>query len=144
MRLLDWSAIKAAGFDELVVAKFGDADTGLVTCLEFYRVSQRPGGTFLAVEEPPRSSQGVARTKAVESVPESRVFILLEHDYKPGVVTSVKPEDAKGEILFRITREMKGRTGKREGLRYTLVCEKNYIVRSDLEFGTWDIPEKRD
>jgi hypothetical protein len=143
VRLLDWSVTKLSGFDDLLVVKFGPP-TGLPTCLELYRVSHRPGGAFLSSDPVSRGSEPAAQANVVEVVPERTVFILLEHDYGPGIITSVKPEASGDEAIFRITREVQRPTGQREGVRYSLVCDKSYSVRHDLELGTWSVPEKAD
>src|SRR6266540_2785376 len=144
LQFLEWSSIKFAGFDELVLARYGELSTGYVTCLEFFHVVQRPEGTFLSLEQSSHTAESAPLPYVLKAIPERRFFILLEHDYKPTIVTSVKPEKRNGEVYITILREtVPEATDQRKGLRYTLVCSKEYKMRVDLAVGTWDIPDRR-
>ena len=144
LQLLEWTSVKLPNFDELRLAKYGDASTGFVTCLEVYRVSLLPGGTFLSLENIRNTQQQTSAPGSRKSIPERQCFVLLDHDNKPGMVTHVASAERGGEAFFNITRETVPDTAtrQREGLRYTLICDRNYRMRTDLEYGTWDIPER--
>jgi hypothetical protein len=116
LRLLDSSVIDLNLRGKLLVKKYGDNNTGFVTCLDFYRVSTNSIG--------------------------QNEFALLKHDYKPGMmVTSIKPVETQDRAAVFITREtIPGTATQHQGLRYTWRYEKDYTLTMDLEIGTWAIP----
>jgi hypothetical protein len=141
--LLSWTSVSVPGFDELVVAGYGDRTSSL-KCLELYHVVLRPSGKLL-VPTPITSNRGSAHPAyAQKSVPQKRVFVLLAHDYRPGAVTSVLPEGRDQEVHITIIRKSApGAAGQREGIRYTLICDNQYGVRAAPHIGTWDIPAEK-
>lgn len=142
--LVSWTSLRVPGFDELVLAGYGE-QTNSLRCLELYHVVSRPSGK-LQVPTPTTPNPGPANpTYSLEPVPEKKVLVLLAHDCKPGVVTSVLPEGRDQEIHITILRQsVPDAAGQRKGIRYALICDHKYRVRAAPHIGTWDIPgEKR-
>lgn len=119
IRLLGWSVISFKLRGELIIAKYGDTNTGFVTCLEFYRVIQN------------------WTPKAQNS------FVLLYHDYNPYKVTSVQPVEVQDNVGIAITRETITGTAKpSQQLRYTLPYERDYRMIPDFGMWIWNIPQR--
>src|ERR1041385_7682000 len=95
LKLLGWTVIHMRLRGELLIAKFGDTNTGFISCLEFYRVNRN------------ESSQGLD------------TYMLVDHDWGPHLqnwgisrVTSVSPDEFDKRAVIRITRETIPKAGE--------------------------------
>lgn len=112
IQFLDWQSIHhelRGAQEELVIAKYGDKSTGNVTCLEFFRPLRKliPGG--------------------------QDTFVLLDHDSRFDVVTSLNPVLHKGSVDIEITRETPaGLSLPRRRSFYVLSYTKDYTIQPSL------------
>lgn len=115
-KLLDRTEIDFNLRGKLLVFKYGDPNTGFVTCLDFYRASTNSMG--------------------------EKKFTLIKHDFKSEmIVTSIKPAESQNRAAIFVTRETNPGTAKqRQGMRYAWRYEGDYSMRMDFEIGTWTIP----
>src|SRR6266542_1842122 len=108
IRLLDWSVVDLKHLGKMVIARFGRADTGIATCLDFYRVMP-------------------TLTPGVDS------YVLTEHDCKHGMVISVEPIWQGRSVFFQITKEtIPGTKQQRERFTYTLEYTEDYRMQPGL------------
>jgi len=141
LQLVDWSVVDLQEQGEMLIAKFGDTNSELATCLEFYRVCREPEGFFLVQrEKTPESDSTFSMEKKL--VPERVLYLLLERDPKPGMVKSVETNRQQGKSYFTVVRETIPETPKkRQGLRYTLIYDKDLAMHQDLSVWSWDISD---
>jgi hypothetical protein len=119
--LVSWDNISATADEDLVIAKYGDRNTGVIQCLDFFRVMPK---------EYPR---------------ERDIFVLLYHDWGPRdgnwrdtEVVSIKPEKLPNGVRFRIIRKILPVSGNStNGVLYCLEynLKSDYTMRlNDEEF----------
>ena len=102
---------------DVLIAEYGDTNSGIVTCLDFYRPinlnSARSG------------------------------FILLAHDIEPAtmMVTSIKTKELDDKAAILITREtIPNGASQRQAAQYTWRYFKDLRMSLDLETREWSIP----
>lgn len=142
LQLLEWSPFSFKHHGELLVAKYGDANAQVVTCLEFYRVIHQGQGPVAVV---PLSPQPPSEA-IIESIPDKQSFDLLMHDYRPERVTSVETVERGDKLLFTITRETiqgEGKQEERRGLRYILVYDRAKTMYRNARLEVWNLTTNR-
>jgi hypothetical protein len=142
-QFLESSTVVSSTCGEVLVAKYGETNTHSITCLEFYEVASEPETRGLMFD-PWTVSPNEKPHEAVQKVPAQKSFILLQHDYRFGMVTSIKTTDSDRRLAIDITREtVPGTATPRKGLRYRLFFAKGRFLGEDPEQGLWEIPERR-
>jgi hypothetical protein len=141
LQLLEWSEIEFQCHGKLLVAKYGNTNTGFVTCLDIYRINdlgEGPDGvvpTFGSVLlTPTLPPPGVIANR--------RSFGLIAHDSGREMVKTIQTEETSDDVIITITREtIPGLAKERMQVRYRLFYNERSGVTQDPSVGIWRVPE---
>ena len=107
--------------------KYGDPESKISNCLEFYRIVQRPGAY---VGQYDNTTHGFLPEKRF--VPGETYYVLVGKDYDGRKVKSVEALESHGNAAIVITREHRDlATQSRTQERYQLVYGQDFSMFRD-------------
>ena len=128
---LKWQITEFKYRPALLIAQYGDSQTKIASCVEFYRVIDRAAGYVNTYDEDDRH---FLAQKAF--IPAKRSFGLIDNDFNDNAITHIEPYEVSDSVVgVRITREIhsdKSKMQRHISAVSTLQYTKNLGMSPDL------------